>query len=1003
MLQGASGWVERRIREFLGVVAWLSATAASGDFRVDVWQTEEGLPHNTVTALTQTQDGYLWLGTQGGLVRFDGVRFTVLDTHNTPEFPSDRIVQLAEAPDGTLWIGTELGGVVSVREGRLSVYRSAGRGTAHNYARVLATTPQGGLWMVSCEWELLRFTEGRFEREEAGGLLAGEPCYGVSVEGDRVWAGTGTSLLCQGPEGWMRQWGPESESDFRVEAMAPAREGGCWVAAHRRLRRFGPNGCEADRGAYAWTNRPVYALHEDRDDGLWVATLGAGVHRYAPEGVLSFTMNEGLPNDLVRCVIEDREGNVWLGTEGGGLCRLKPSPFRVVGLREGLPSEQVLSVSESGDGSLWVGTNGDGLTRMKDGAVERFGPLQGLDNGHVWSVLTDARGRVWAGTWDGLFARDEQGRFQRRSDNLTVNGPVLGLFADTAQALWVGQQGLGGVARLDDEAPVSPPLPGLPDLKDVRVMARTTDGARWFGTSGHGLVRWHQGNVTQFDRSGPLGSDTVWSLHADATGALWIGTYRGGLACWKEGQIRRLTPEHGLPDSTLCQILEDDQGHLWLGTYGGIWRAERDTLWRALNQQPAEVAWFGLTKADGLPGIQCSGGFQPSGCRSRDGRLWFPTSKGLVAVDPEKVHRNEVPPPVRIEALRTDGHLVAGNIWAGTPDRIELSPGTRQLEFEYTAPSLTAPGKVRFRHRLEGQASTWTPPTAARSATYTLAGPGRYRFEVMAANNDGVWNTDGASLEIEALPQFWETRWFLSSSGLAVLVTVAGVARHRVRRAWSRRLQQAEREQALERERARIARDLHDELGAGLTQIALLGELAGDDHTEPQEQRLHLETLKARSRQLTRSLDEIVWAVNPRCDSLTSLVSYLTQFAREFLVTGSPRLRLDIPVELPNCTLPVGVRHHLFLAVKEAFNNAAKHAAAAEIILRLRLADGRLRITVADDGRGFDPLTLRDDRSGLTNLRQRLADLGGSATVRSAPGAGTQVEFCVPLSGPDAS
>jgi len=989
------------IRGILGAAAMLSATAAPGDFRVDVWQTEDGLPHNTVTALTQTRDGYLWLGTQGGLVRFDGVRFTVLDTHNTPEFPSDRIVQLAEASDGTLWIGTELGGVVSVRESRLSVHRSTGRGTAHNYARTLAPAPRGGLWMTSCEWDLLRLTEGRFEREDAAGLLAGEPCYGLSVEGEGVWAGTATSLLHKGPGGWTRLWGPESESDFRVEAMAPARKGGCWVAAHRRLRRFGPNGCEDDRGGYAWTHRPVYELHEDREGGLWVATLGAGVHRYGADGVRSFTMHEGLPNDLVRCVVEDREGNVWLGTEGGGLCRLKPSPFHVVGLREGLPSEQVLAVSESRDGSLWVGTNGDGLIRMKGGMVERFGPLQGLDNGHVWSVLTDARGRVWAGTWDGLFARDAEGQFRRRSDNVTVNGPVLGLFADAGQALWVGQQGLGGVARLDDQAPVSPPLPGLPDLKDVRVMARTADGARWFGTSGHGLVRWHEGKVTHLDRNRELGSDTVWSLHADDAGALWIGTYRGGLACWKDGRIRRLTTDSGLPDSTICQILEDGQGHLWLGTYGGIWRARRDALWQALNQSSSDVSWFGLTKADGLPGIQCSGGFQPSGCRSRDGRLWFPTSKGLVAVDPQKVRRNEVAPPIRIEALRADGHLAAGTIWGGATGRIELPPGARQLEFEYTAPSLTAPDKVRFRHRLEGQAAAWSSPTAARSAAYTLAGPGRYRLAVMAANNDGVWNTDGATLEIEVLPHFWETRWFASSSALAIVMTVAGVARHRVRHAWGRRLEQAKREQALERERARIARDLHDELGAGLTQIALLGELAGDDRAGLQEQRVHLETLKTRSRQLTRSLDEIVWAVNPRCDSLTSLVSYLTQFAREFLVAGSPRLRLDIPEELPNCTLPVGVRHHLFLAVKEAFNNAAKHAEASEIVLRLRVAEGWIRITVADDGCGFDPLALRDGRSGLTNLRQRLADLGGSATVRSAPGAGTQIEFCAPLSPPD--
>lgn len=966
---------------------------AGAEYRVDVWQTDEGLPHNTVTALVQTRDGYLWLGTQSGLVRFDGVKFVVFDTHNTPLLPSDRIVQLLEDSLGTLWIGTELGGVVALRDGRFEVYRAPGLGTAHNYARVFAADSLGQLWMATCEWQLLRLSHGTFVSENAAWNLAGRQCYGVAGAADGIWAGTGAELAFHDGTAFHSVWSTREEADFRVEALGPSRLGGCWVAANRRLRRFASGGWAADFGNYAWTNRPVYDLHEDRRGRVWVATLGAGVHRCEPDGVLSLTARDGLPTDFIRCVCEDREGNVWLGTEGGGLCRLKAAAFEVIGLREGLPSEQVLAVSEDRDGAMWVGTNGDGLTRFKDGRVERIGAQQGLENGHVWSVLADRRGVVWAGTWGGLFARDAAGRFTRRSDNLRVSEQVLGLFEDET-SLWVGQQGVGGVARLVGGEPVTPPLPGLPDAGDVRAIARTADGAYWFGTSGHGLLRWQDGRVTRIGRTNGLGSDTVWALHGDTDGDLWIGTHRGGLARWRAGRLDHITDAMGLPDATICQIVEDTRGSLWLGTYGGIWRVSKESLRRALDGRQQTVAWFGLTKADGLPGTQCSGGFQPSGCRSRDGRLWFPTTKGLVVVHPENVLLNPLPPPVVLEAVRANGNPVTlPNPSDGSPMRLELPPGTRLLEFQYAALSLTAPAKVRFRRRLAGVDRDWSVPETARTAIYNLAGPGRHRFTVTAANNDGLWNETGVSLDLVVLPYLWQTAWFATVVGLLAAALVAGTARHLVRRSWKLRLERAEQEHALDRERARIARDLHDDLGAGLTQVMLLGELADDTGAPPADQHARLDALKARTRQLSRSLDEIVWAVNPRCDSLPALASYLTRFAREFFVAHQPRLRLDIPVDLPPVPLAVDVRHHLFLAAKEAFNNVAKHARASEVGLGLRIEGDWLRITVTDDGRGFDPSAVDPGRNGLTNLRQRLSDIGGICEVATSPGAGTRVEF----------
>ncbi|MCW5557917.1 MAG: ATP-binding protein, partial [Verrucomicrobiae bacterium] len=985
-------------RWWLPVWTGIRLFAAAPEYRVDVWQTDDGLPQNTVTAIVQTRDGYLWVGTQGGLARFDGARFVVFDTHTMPALPSDRIVQLMEDASGTLWVGTELGGVAALRDGRFEVFPIPGSGSAHNYPRVFASDPKGWLWMTTCDWQLLRLAGDAFVREDAGWNLAGRQCYSVAGSADGVWIGTGVELAARDGENFRICWDASREPGFRVEALCPSRSGGCWVAANQRLRRFAGDRWAADFGAYTWPQRPLYDLYEDRLGRVWVATLGAGVHRCGPEGVRSLTTRDGLPTDFVRCVREDREGNVWIGTEGGGLCRLKASAFQVVGTREGLPSEQVLSVHEDADGGLWVGTNGDGLTRLRAGQAERFGPNQGLGNGHVWSVLAGHDGVVWAGTWGGLFSRGPDGRFVTRSDDVRISGQVLGLF-DDGESLWIGQQGLGGVARIVGDQAVTPPFTGLPDAGDVRCMARTPDGALWLGTHGRGLWRCLDGTVTRLGRTDGLGADSIWALHADADGALWIGTYRGGLARWQAGRLDRVTEAHGLPDANICQILEDDLGSLWIGTYGGIWRVSRESLRHSLDGRQGAPTWFGLTKADGLPSTQCSGGFQPSGCRSRDGRLWFPTPRGLVVVDPRNVVLNPLPPPVLLEALTAnDKPVPLGGRIADKPSPILLPPGTRQIEFRYTALSLTAPAKVRFRRRLEGVDRDWSAPESARTAVYNLSGPGRHRFTVTAANNDGLWNETGTSLDLEVLPQVWETRWFAGAAGLLSVIVVAGTARHLVRRSWKHRLERAEQEGALERERARIARDLHDDLGAGLTQVLLLSELADDAAAPAADQQARLNALKTRTRQLSRSLDEIVWAVNPRCDSVASLAAYLTRFAREFLVADEPRLRLDIPVDLPEVPLAVDLRHHLFLAAKEAFNNGVKHAEAREVSLRIRLDDSVLCITVTDDGRGFDLAAVNGSRSGLTNLRQRMADIGGVCDVASRPGHGTRVEFRLPLS-----
>jgi ligand-binding sensor domain-containing protein/signal transduction histidine kinase len=999
---------------WFGALLFFAVAGCAGDavlgaheYVVDSWQAEDGLPQNSVTALAQTRDGYLWVGTQDGLARFDGVRFVVFDAHNTPAIHNSRIVQAFEDRRGALWVGTEEAGLVRLERGQLTAFSAPHRGTAYNYARVLCDDAQGGLWMASCENQLVRWCEGVFTVPSTNWSLAGTAVR--SVAGDltgEVWVGTDEELAVWRDRAFKVMWGRQQEEGFRVEWLAASHAGGCWVVANGRVRRFHEGKWAEDLGAYAWTNRVVYGLHEDRHGQVWVATMGDGLFRYGTNGaVLRLTTREGLPTDSVRCVTEDREGNIWVGTEGGGLCRLKPAVFQTYARGRGLSSDQIQAVYEDEEGALWIGTNGDGLDRMKGDNMERFGLAQGLANGHVWSVLRDRQGVVWVGTWDGLF-RSEQDQFVRASDNVIIGGSVTALYEDARGTLWVGQQTLGGLACWRDGRPVAVTIPGTAASRDVRALAEDSDGALWIGTNGDGLYRLKGGLFTRFGIAEGLGSETIWCLLADADGTLWIGTAHGGLSRWRHGRMTTCTTRQGLVNDVICQIFDDHHGHLWLGSHGGVFRVRKEELDSFADGGSRMVQCLSFNNADGLPSMECSGGFQPSGCQSRDGRLWFPTVKGLTVLDPAKVRINPVPPPVVIEEALVDevveplDRSTTGPYrpQAGSPGqspqasaRLRVGPGKQRFEFRFTGLSLTSPQKVRFKYKLEGLQSKWADAGDAgtrRVAHYGYLPPGDYRFRVTACNNDGIWNEEGDVLAITILPYFWQTGWFrVSAAGLLVAVT-ALVAQQVSTRRFQLKLRRVEQERALERERARIARDIHDDLGARLTKIGMLTAQAERQSQPARPLPPQLREIALTAREMVEAMDATVWAVNPRNDTFNHLANYLVHYVQEFFRHSDVACRLDLPTELPDWPVSAEVRHNVFLVVKEALNNVARHANASEVRLELSLTNSTLRLAVRDNGRGFNPSEPPQRGNGLQNMAQRLQQLGGRLLVESAPGAG---------------
>ncbi|MDW8310092.1 MAG: two-component regulator propeller domain-containing protein, partial [Verrucomicrobiales bacterium] len=937
-------------------VGWLLAATrismgASGleEYALHLWQLEDGLPQNAVSAVVQTSDGYLWVGTYNGLARFDGVRFTVFNRDRTPGLRNDRVTALFEWPHGMLVIGHETGELTSYQQGRFYPLDFQAAWSGRKIVG-FAVDAERELWAVNGDGLLARVRDGAMQIPPAGQAvgLAGV----VQGEQGRFWVlRDGQCSVYE--RGQLSAMHFDGLLDNRyVQGITPSRRGGLWVAEEGRLRRWSDGAWVEDLGAAPWGVSALTCFLETRSGLLAVGTAEMGLFVVEPgRAVRHWNRATGLPSDWVRCLTEDREGNLWFGIGTSGLAALRRSKAATVRPPDDWRGASVLSVSAGPEDEIYAGTEGAGIYRFHRGEWTHWGTGQGLSNLFVWTVCPEANGRVWAGTWGGgLFVRNGEEPFTRAPGTENLDTPITALWPRADGSLWVGTR--AGLLHYDaGRLTWYGAAQGLA-LADVRAVCEDAQGRVWFGMLGGGLGCLENGVIRQFGVKDGLAGEFVLCLRADSDGSLWIGTQGRGLSRFRDGRFATVNSNHGLPSDVICHIADDGRGYFWISSHAGIFRVARAELNRCADGLVSTVNCLSYGRGDGLPTLECSSGAQPAGCQTRDGRLWFATSRGLAVVNPDRVWTNPLPPPVWIEALLVEGQPTELPPPVGV---VQIPPGRRRLEFQFTGLSFVVPEKVRFKYRLEGLESEWLDAGAARKVNYSYVPPGKYTFRVIACNNDGVWNETGAQLALVVQPFFWETLGFRVALGSLALAAVAGGVWFETRRRLHRKLERAERQRAIERERSRIARDIHDDLGASLTRITMLCQTARADLHRPEQAAEDLDRIYGTARELTRALDEIVWAVNPRHDTLDSLANYLGRFAQDYLRPAGVRCRLDIPVHLPPWPLTAEVRHNLFLAFKEALNNVLKHAAATEVRLTLALEPNGFRLTVEDNGRGFAP------------------------------------------------
>ncbi|MBI2513272.1 MAG: ATP-binding protein [Opitutae bacterium] len=976
-----------------------ATTTLADGYAIRVWQTDDGLPQNLVHAAVQTRDGYLWFGTQSGLARFDGERFTVFDPTNAPGMQDRRITRLFADAEGTLWIGHQSGGVTRYREGRFET-RLMPSGDVSGKIIGLGSDEQGRLWAMH-ENGAVDSLDGR---ASIPSLLPASDRPAVmgwanAARGNLWVVENGTSAQLVDGRLVAPSLPPPQGSNY-VLGLAASKSGGAWILCDNRIRRWDHGRWVEDLGEFPWERDAGGSCLELRDGTLAVGTLRAGLFLVFRDGrpAIHFDHRNGLPQDWVRFLYEDREGNLWIGADSAGLVSIHPTAFSFLQLSEPARNTSVLSVAAAPNGTLWVGTDGTGLQRYAGGNWKHFGPEQGLANWYIPALAVSPQGDVWAcDFWWGGPYRLEGDRFVRPpglEENSSASHALLAT-GDAGEVLIGNRDGLrrwrDGRSTWLVKSPATP-------APEVCAIARDREGAIWCGFAQGGLARSAAGQTSRFGLADGLASEAVQALCVDREGTLWIGTADHGLSRYKDGRFVNLGREHGLADNAVCAVLDDGMGFLWLSTRHGIQRIAKEDIERCADGKSPTFSSQIYDRSDGLPIVEFTGGFQSVACRAPDGRLWFACSKGLVSVDPARVESNPLPPPVVIDSLWVDGKN--RTIPSGAP-QARLAPDHQRLEFRFAGLSFVSPAKVQFKYRLEGIDGTWIDAGAKRNAFYSRLPAGTYRFRVIACNNDRLWNLEGASMTFTVAPFFWQTWWFLSACLLATVGAVAWTVRAITRRRMQRQIEAMERQHELERERARIAQDIHDDVGASLSRIAMLSQPARSDLAEPERAAAMLSRIYSTAREVTRSLDEIVWAIDPRHDTLDSLVDYMGKFAQNFLAPARLRCRLDLPVQVPAWPLTAEVRHNLFLSFKEALNNAARHAAATEVRISFRVRPDSFTLEVKDNGQGFSPArtSANADRvasgHGLTNMKARLARIGGRCEISGETGQGTSVSFII--------
>ena len=942
----------------------------------DSWQLRDGLPVAGVRSIAETPDGYMWFGTEEGLVRFDGVRFTSFKRDDG--LHTFTIDAMLVDHQGALWLGTSAG-LVLWKNGVAASY-TVRDGLAHNAVRCLYEDRQQVIW-VCTRGGLNRFDRRRFTTYTRRDGLAHETINDVVQTRDGALWIAAAEGLSRWKDGKFEVFGGSHGLGSKaVQALLEDRAGGVWAAAFDHLAWIDGHTVKTFTTADGLPPAPIRDLEQDERGSLWISTHGGGLARLRDGTFERFTTKNGLAGDLLRDIHLDRRGALWLSTSYAGVGRLRDSTFTAYTTHEGLGYDPVRSLLEARDGSIWVATHGGGLSRIQHGAIATYTVKDGLLGDVVHALHEDREGRLWIGTYNGGLNVFHDGRFSALpTDHLPKHHFITAILQDRSGAVWITTWG-GGLKRYGaGEFTTFTTRDGLSSDYLSTIIERR-DGSLWFGGRDGLTSRAHE----HFARHAPPGgwsTDDVSALYEDPDRTLWVGTGGRGLVRFKAGEFTAYTTDEGLFDNTVFSLLEEG-GRLWMSSNRGVWRVSKHELNEVAEGKRATVTSLAYGVADGMKAAECNGGSQPAAWQGRDGRLWFATARGAAVVDPKTVSDPKEPVQVLIEEVLAEGRVVSR---AGEASKAPVAPGTQRFEFHYTAPDHRAPERLQFRYRLDGVDEDWIDAGTRRVAYYTRLPPGTHRFRVTAADRGQQWSEAGAAaFAFRLQPFFYQTWWFY-----ALCATVAAAA------LWAGHRAGLKRALEMERIRTRIASDLHDDIGSSLSQIAVLSEVAHAIAPSGTEIGQPLQRIARLSRESIDAMSDIVWAVDPHRNAPSDLAARMRRFASEMLPPRGIDLQFDAR-DGASPPLNPELRRQVYLIFKEAVSNIVRHSDATRASVELAVSGTRLRLRIEDNGRGFDAASAREGL-GLRTMTERARRLGGTLDIAAADGKGVRLELSASL------
>jgi len=951
-----------------------------------VFETDDGLTHNAVFSVVQRPDGYLWIATNGGLVRFDGVQFapTALPAFSGQKSSGFRAL-IAENQKNLLLANASA--VIRLVDGdHLVLHPVTADIRRGQNIRCLLREGDDVFWIVFSNREAWRWAHGQLERFPPPAKIlpsAAPPTLAKDAQGEVFLArGAGIERYQAG-----RLVPLPAVAAATPALIGPARHGGIWVATATQLARLDQNGLTVVTDRPPWTApAELTAILEDSQGALWISVTGQGIKRWTPQGSLSLSPSHPLVNSL----FEDDEDNLWAATLGGGLDCFRPARCALLAPSADWITDGGASVCEDNAGNVWY-VNRHGIRKIHGTSIETLQPENGWPRGAV-PACCDAAGNVWLAVGPRICVARAGNDQPPLWLNTKSSSNIRVFYASRTGEVWVGREAGPLECYRNFVRRTVGPEAGYPGGRALAI-SEDARGHLWVGTGEGGLFEWKDDHFARYGARDGMPEKEIRAIYGDAAGDLWIGTF-DGLVVRHQNRFYQLTVAQGLVGHTISQLLEDDAGTLWFCTPRGLSRVEKSDLLECVAGHRSMITPIIYGKPDGISGLSAIGSYQPTAWKTRAGRLWFTTRKGLVTIDPDEPVVKRRLPRVYLERFLVDSRALE-------PGSARFPSSAKRIEFKFTAPTFFAPEDVRFRYRLEGLDSEWSEPTTQRFAIYPELRPGRYQFKVIACNSDLVWNTTGATVAFEVIPMWWETWWARLGGLLAAGLALALAVRYWSHRRLKARLQLLQQQQRVEAERKRIARDLHDGLGANLTQAGLTAEALAEDCGDYAEMKSLAANLAEQIRGIARDLDTTVWAVSPKNDSLRSLCAYLCQFSLEYFRHSPVRCHVHAAEDIPALPLSPETRHHLFMIAQELMNNVLKHARASQVDLTIAMDRNYFLLRLADNGGGFSPATAEaSGRSGLRNIRLRAAEIGGTLDLQSsAQGTVAQVRVPLPVEG----